>query len=40
VVDGCRAWFGNFRMILAVGPTMPNGGRRGHGPQIIATSLR
>jgi hypothetical protein len=30
----------NFRMILALGLTMPNGGRRRHGPQIIATSLR
>ena len=30
----------NFRMILALGLTMPNGGRGGHGPQIIATSLR
>src|ERR1700730_10928026 len=30
----------NFRMIVVLGLTMPNGGRGGHGPQIIATSLR
>src|ERR1700730_17160591 len=40
VVDCCRGWFVNFTMILALGLTMPNGGRGGHGPQIIATSLR
>ena len=40
VVDCAAGWFVNFRMILALGLTMPNGGRGGHGPQIIATSLR
>jgi hypothetical protein len=40
VVDCCRGWFVNFRMIFSVGLAMPNGGRCDHGPQIIATSLR
>ena len=40
MVDG-RTWpVLNFRMILALGLTMPNGGRGGHGPQIKETSLR
>src|ERR1700730_13037588 len=40
VVEGRVLPVQNFRMILALGLTMPNGGRGGHGPQIIATSLR
>ena len=41
MVDCCRWLVANFeddfvRLVL----TMPNGGRRDHGPQIIATSLR
>ena len=40
VVERCRWWVGNLRMILAAGSTMPNGGRRRHDTQIIAMSLR
>src|SRR5947209_10309597 len=40
VLDCCSCWLVNFRMILVLALTMPNGGRGGHGPQIIATSLR
>jgi hypothetical protein len=31
VVDCCRCWFVDLGMVLAVGLTMPNGGRRDHG---------
>jgi hypothetical protein len=40
VVDWERWRFGNFGASLAVGPRASNWHRGGHGPQIIATSLR
>jgi hypothetical protein len=40
VVECWRRWFGNFRMISALGRGASSCDRGGHGPQIIATSLR